>query len=1201
VQSDNWQFWIDRGGTFTDVIGISASGELQVSKLLSENSQHYSDAAIAGIRKILGLTPEQAIDQQQISAVKMGTTVATNALLEHQGAKVLLLITEGLADLLSIGYQNRPDIFALDIKKPMPLYSSVSEIDERVSADGTVLKPLNEQGLTQQLQQALEQGFEAVAIALIHSYENPQHEIRLEQICIDAGFQHVSTSHKLSPLPRLVPRGDTCLVDAYLTPILKSYIDRVENALSGTPLQFMQSNGGLTDARKFSGCNSIVSGPAGGVVGMVETARQLGFSKIIGFDMGGTSTDICLYQGKYQQTLDSEIAGVRIRAPMLEIHTVAAGGGSCLSYKDQRFQVGPESAGASPGPACYGSGGPLSVTDIQVLLGRIRPDCFPAVFSDSADKPLNKAVVETAFEQLSHIISKDTGKSWSVEQVADGFMQIAIANMANAIKHMTTAKGLDAEDFIINCFGGAGGQHACKVAEQLNVKQILIHPMASLLSAYGMGQADTVVILQHSISATLSAQLLSDIAPDIAQLEAKAKAKMAEQNIDNPELQLQLSLRYKGSDNCLELAMDELSQLTDNFHQQHHEFFGFAENHKTIILDNISIEARHKPVPPALPDWQSDGSQPAQHPVYLAKGYENIKFYPWQGFDVGDIEPGPLVIYSHYTTIVVETGWQAEMKQGGTLLLSRVEQNVALTSELTSAQSLSLDPVRLELFSNLYRAIAEQMGHVLARTAHSVNIKERLDFSCAIFDAAGNLIANAPHMPVHLGSMGESITAVLNNVTEMLPGDVYLINDPYHGGTHLPDMTVVTPVFDQGQLIYLLASRGHHADIGGIAPGSMPSNSVTIDEEGCLFNCFKLVSAGVFQEQALLQILTSEADPTKNPARNPEQNIADLKAQIAANNKGMQEMQKAFAQHGQATVLGYMQYVQDNAEQMVRRVISKLHDGQYCYVMDNGAEIQVSVTINREDSSALIDFTGTSAQMENNFNAPSAISRAAVLYVFRCLIDEDIPLNAGCLRPLEIKIPEHSLLNPSPPAAVVAGNVETSQCITDALFCALGVVAGSQGTMNNVTFGDEQFQYYETIAGGAGATENCAGASGVQTHMTNSRITDPEILERRFPVLLSHYGYRQSTGGHGANKGGDGLHREIKFLQPMAVNLLTGNRQQQPPGIKGGSPGSSGQNQWLKQTGECVELTGTCTLNVNSGDKLIIKTPGGGGFGHSVE
>lgn len=1196
MHSQDWQFWIDRGGTFTDVIGINREGELKTAKLLSENPRQYPDAAIAGIRKILGLGAHQPIEKHHISSVKMGTTVATNALLEHRGAKVLLLITRGLADLLSIGYQNRADIFALDIKKPLPLYQRAIEIDERINADGKVLTPLKTKGLTDKLKAALNQGYESVAIALMHSDQNPQHELQLETICRNSGFSHVSVSHLLSPLPRLVPRGDTALVDAYLTPILRRYIDRVEDALEQTPLQFMQSNGGLTNARLFRGCNSILSGPAGGVVGMVATAKQLGFEKIIGFDMGGTSTDICLYKGQFQHTLDSEIAGLRIRAPMLEIHTIAAGGGSCLNYKDQRFQVGPESAGAAPGPTCYMGGGPLTVTDIQVLLGRIRPDCFPSVFSPTFDKPLNRELVVTAFRELTEDIRQDTGRHWSAEEVADGFMQIAIANMANAIKYMTTSKGLDVEEFVINCFGGAGGQHACKVAEQLGIKTILVHPMASLLSAYGMGQADTVVMLQKSLSLPLTKDILDNIIHSNANLKKQAMEKMALQGIHQPQLYYQLSLRYSGTDNCISIALEQpdqidLQTLSEQFHQQHREHFGFAETDKAVIVDKINLQARYQPKAPAMPEWHADTAAQSQHEVYLDDRYQSVVFRPWHSIQVAEQISGPLVIYSDHTTIVVEAGWQAELKPGGTLVLT---QSRPLSAEKT-ADDLTLDPVKLELFSNLYRTIAEQMGNMLARTAHSVNIKERLDFSCAIFDHQGNLIANAPHMPVHLGSMGESITEVLKTATSMNDGDVYLINDPYHGGTHLPDMTVVTPVFNQGNLIYLLACRGHHADIGGIAPGSMPSNSTTITDEGCLFSCFKLVDEGVFQLEALNSILT--AGPY--PARNPEQNIADLKAQIAANNKGRQEMQKAFLQHGERLVLRYMQFVQDNAEQIVRRVISKLHDGSYRYPMDNGSEIVVAIRIDRKNSSATIDFSGTSPQMTNNFNAPAAICRAAVLYVFRCLVAEDIPLNAGCLRPLKILIPENSLLNPSHPAAVVAGNVETSQCITDALFCALGVVAGSQGTMNNLTFGDQTFQYYETIAGGAGATRDFDGASGVQTHMTNSRITDPEILERRFPVLLRKYCYRNSPEGQGKTRGGQGLQREIQFLQPMSVNLLSGNRLNAPPGLAGGQAGARGNNQLLKTDGTLRELAATCEVNVESGDTLIISTPGGGGYGNS--
>jgi 5-oxoprolinase (ATP-hydrolysing) len=1202
MQPKHWQFWIDRGGTFTDVIGLSEQGDLEVIKLLSENTQQYPDSAIEGIRQILGLSENQPIDTELISHVKMGTTVATNALLEHQGAKVLLLITKGFGDLPSIGYQNRTDIFALNIKKPDTLFSQCIEIDERISAEGSILKSMDCSRLKQQLIEAQKEGFDSIAIALMHSYKNPEHELKLEQIAQDIGFDNISTSHKLSPLPRLVPRTDTTLIDAYLSPILKRYIQQVEQALGSASLQFMQSNGGLTQAQHFSGCNSILSGPAGGVVGMVETAKQLGFERIIGFDMGGTSTDICLYQGSYQQTLDSEIAGVRIRAPMLDIHTVAAGGGSCLSYKDQRFQVGPGSASAVPGPASYGRGGPLTVTDVQVVLGRIRPDCFPNVFSSTSDKPLDKKRVNDAFNQLAQKINSENPCPWSVEKVAEGFLQIAIANMANAIKHMTTEKGLNAEDFVMNCFGGAAGQHVCLVAEQLGVKQILVHPLASLLSAYGMGLADSVIIVQQSISGLLSNDSLKDILPAFKSLQEQALSKMQRQGITNAKNYCQLSLRYQGSDNCIELDVDvaqgtlSKSELIHKFNELHRDLFGFAEQEKAIIIDKITVEARHKPKVMVFKNIAESSNHNdefiAEHSVYIKGQYQKISFYPWKLLKKEVNYSGPLVIFSPSTTIIVEPDWYAELQSNGAIILKHRPKMIK-DKEL---DSLKLDPVRLELFSNLYQTIAEQMGNVLARTAHSVNIKERYDFSCAIFDDQGNLIANAPHMPVHLGSMGESIKAVLDLAT-IKESDVYLINNPYRGGTHLPDLTVVTPVFDNNKLVYLLGCRGHHADVGGIAPGSMPSNSTNIEEEGCLFICFKLVDEGVFQEAQLLNILLKG----KYPARNPEQNIADLKAQIAANNKGRQEMQKAFGKHGQDVVLIYMQYVQDNAEQILRRVISTLEDGSYKYPMDNGANINVNIRINALEGSATVDFTGTTEQMNNNFNAPSAICRAAVLYVFRCLINDDIPLNDGCLRPLAIIIPEGSMLDPCAPAAVVAGNVETSQAITDAIFCALGVIAGSQGTMNNLTFGDQQIQYYETIAGGAGATGDSSGASGVQTHMTNSRITDPEILERRFPVLLTHYGYRSGSGGNGKCSGGDGLIREIQFLRPMTVNILSGNRLNAPPGIAGGEAGKSGSNQLIKNNKETIDLTGTCEINVATGDKLRIKTPGGGGFGYSVE
>ncbi|MEM7283186.1 MAG: hydantoinase B/oxoprolinase family protein, partial [Pseudomonadota bacterium] len=1123
---DKWQFWIDRGGTFTDVVARHPNGHILAQKFLSENPEHYEDAAIEGIRTLLGLSQNQAIDMAQIASVKMGTTVATNALLERKGERTFLLVTRGFKDALKIGYQHRPDIFALNIQCPSMLYAKVQEVNERLDAAGNVIQAIDATQTQSLLEDAYAQGFRSLACAFIHSYLNPEHEKIVASMATNIGFTQISLSHDVSPLIKLVSRGDTTVADAYLSPLLAKYVNQVRSKLGAVDkhrqkLLFMQSNGGLTFADRFRGKDSVLSGPAGGVVGMVKAGERAGLKRLIGFDMGGTSTDVALYDGKYQRTVDNIVAGTRIRAPMMQIHTVAAGGGSILRYESERFQVGPESAGANPGPASYRKGGPLTVTDANILLGKIQPDYFPKFFGPGGDEQLDKKTVEKKFDELSQTLSpQDKGKS--PRELALGFLQIAVLEMANAIKKISLQRGLDPKNFVLCCFGGAGGQHACLVADELGIEQIIIDPLAGVLSAYGIGMADISAIAHQTLAVPLDENIALVAVPVLEDLVKKAKNAIQDQSISEREVLTTETafLRFQGSDKSLEVPYTNPSQMLEQFHKLHTDFFGFTQYDKTVELERLCIEAR---IP--APEVDTHNSESIlgeatpldQRPVVTQHGIQPANLYSRTTLSQQSLVHGPALILEDATTVVVEPGWCARVNNAGQLLLERSQP--LLKKEGLGTQ---VDAVLLEVFNNLFMNIAEQMGSVLENTAHSVNIKERLDFSCAVFSKQGELVANAPHMPVHLGSMGESVKAVLAR-NSVIPGNVYMLNSPYQGGTHLPDITVITPVFDQGSLQFFVASRGHHADVGGITPGSMPPFSKSIAEEGVVFENFLLVDQGEFRERVLLQQLANSV----YPARSPEQNVADLKAQIAANAKGAQELLRITKFYGLDVVQAYMQHIQDNAEESVRQAILHFHNGSFETQLDNGLKICVRVTIHRESRSVTLDFSGTSGLSKNNFNAPVAVTKAAALYVFRSLVKNNIPLNAGCLRPIEIKLPTDCFLNPSPPAAVVAGNVETSQCITDALLGCLGALAGSQGTMNNLTFGAERYQYYETIAGGAGAGEGFHGASGVQTHMTNSRLTDPEVLELRYPVRIEEFSIRQGSGGLGHYRGGNGLIRKI--------------------------------------------------------------------------
>ena len=1202
-----WQFWIDRGGTFTDIVAKRPNGTLATHKLLSENPDQYHDAAIEGMRFLLGLTKDTPLPIGQIEAVKMGTTVATNALLERKGENTLLAITRGFSDQLRIAYQNRPRIFDREIRLPELLYREVIEINERIGAHGEIVMPLDELHTRDALKASRDKGFEAIAIVLMHGYRYTEHEHRVAGIAREVGFTQISVSHQVSPLMKIVSRGDTTVVDAYLSPILRRYVDQVASELSNDEgkarLYFMQSNGGLVDAHRFQGKDSILSGPAGGIIGMVRTAENAGFDKMIGFDMGGTSTDVSHYAGEFERSFETEVAGVRMRAPMMSIHTIAAGGGSILHFdaagKTSRYRVGPDSAGANPGPACYRRSGPLTVTDCNVMLGKIQPAYFPKLFGASASEALDADVVRGKFNALAIDIEKATGKKQTPEQVAEGFLQIAVANMANAIKFVSVQRGHDVTEYTLACFGGAGGQHACLVADELGMTQVYIHPLAGVLSAYGMGLADITVMRERAIELPLNNEHLPSIIEMLDSLAETARAEVVAQGVDGAQVQVKrrVHLRYEGTDSALIVDIASVTDMQRTFESQYKKRFSFLMLARPLIAEAVSVEAIGRSggqdmLSHDVESGNSINTAPVGHADitcggtnYRAPIYQRDLLAPGQTVD------GPAIIAEKNSTTIVEPDWRLTVTAQNHLVLTRI-----CTRAVPHATGTQVDPVMLEKFNNLFMSIAEQMGLRLQQTAHSVNIKERLDFSCALFDADGNLIANAPHMPVHLGSMGESIkTVVRKNAGRMTPGDVYVLNDPYNGGTHLPDVTVVTPVFDaaSAEILFYVGSRGHHADIGGITPGSMPPFSRTVEDEGVLLDNVKLVEGGEMLESAMRERLAA----AKHPARNIDQNIADLRAQIAANEKGVQELRRMVTHFGLDIVHAYMQHVQDNAEECVRRVIGTLRDGEYAYEMDNGATIKVRVSVGADRRSATIDFTGTSPQLDSNFNAPSAVVYAAVLYVFRMLVDSDIPLNAGCLKPLTIIIPARSMLSPMPPAATVAGNVETSQCITDAIIGALGVMAASYGTMNNFTFGNDQVQYYETVSGGTGAGPTFHGCDTVQAHMTNSRLTDPEILEWRYPVRVDEHSIRRGSGGGGRWHGGNGATRKIRFLAPMTAAILAGHRRVPPFGMAGGGEGGLGAN-WVERADGSRTLLGfSDETEMHVDDVFVLETPGGGGFG----
>ncbi|MGB3224147.1 MAG: hydantoinase B/oxoprolinase family protein [Desulforhopalus sp.] len=1200
-----WQIWIDRGGTFTDIVAKTPDGKLVTHKLLSENPEKYQDAAVYGIRQLLDIAPFDQIPSKMIGAVKMGTTVATNALLERKGDRTLLVTTKGFGDALRIGYQTRPDLFARHIVLPEMLYSEVLEIPERLSAQGDIITPLDEGAAEIGLKKAYALGIRAVAIVFMHGYRYPEHEERVAEIAKTTGFTQISVSHKVSPLMKLVSRGDTTVVDAYLSPILRRYVDQVAEQLgasndSGPKLMFMQSNGGLTDARLFQGKDAILSGPAGGVVGMVKTAAMGGFDKLIGFDMGGTSTDVAHYNGEYERSFETMVAGVRMRAPMMHIHTVAAGGGSILNFDGARYRVGPESAGANPGPACYRRGGPLTVTDCNIILGKIQPKYFPQLFGPDSDQSLDTESVKDAFFTLAETIAEATGTEVQPpEKVAEGFLRIAVENMANAIKKISVQRGYDVTEYTLNCFGGAGGQHACLVADALGMKTVFLHPFAGVLSAYGMGLADIRALREVHLEFTLDENTPQRINDACHPLILEVEREVLAQDIDKDLIEIicKAHLRYEGTDSALFVDIGSHEKMARDFERAHKQRFGFIAPERGLVVEALSVEAvgftrsaTEAINPPSV-------NPPTPVPRDSVQMYSNGQLHSCPLFLREELLSrqritGPAIIAEQTGTVVVEEDWSAETNDFGHLILKRFRERPVLQAIGTSA-----DPVMLEVFNNLFMSIAEQMGATLANTAYSVNIKERLDFSCALFDPEGQLVANAPHVPVHLGSMGESIkTIIRENLTSMRPGDVYMLNAPYNGGTHLPDVTVITPVFstDNEELLFYVASRGHHADIGGRTPGSSPPDSRHIEDEGVLIDNFLLVKGGILQERETRELLGSG----RYPCRNINQNMADLSAQIAANETGAGELRKMVNNYGLEVVHAYMQHVQDNAEESVRRVLGVLQDCNFTYPMDGGLQIQVNISVNRTAREATIDFTGTSPQSAGNYNAPTAVCKAAVLYVFRTLVADNIPLNEGCMKPLKLIIPPRTMISPEYPAAVISGNTEVSQAITDALFGALGILASSQGTMNNFVYGNATHQNYETICGGTGAGPDHPGTSAVHSHMTNTRMTDPEVVEWRFPVQVESFCIRHGSGGAGKFLGGDGVIRKIRFLEPMTATILSSHRETAPYGLHGGEPGKKGENSVQHPDGTITFLAGNDEVFLSPNDIFTIKTPGGGGFGN---
>ncbi|WP_448586663.1 hydantoinase B/oxoprolinase family protein [Thermaurantiacus sp.] len=1180
---------IDRGGTFTDAIARRPDGTLLRHKRLSHDPAAPEDAVVASIRAL-------ARRHRGPLLVKLGTTVATNALLERTGEPTLLVVTRGFGDALLIGHQARPDIFALHIRRPPPLAAETIEVDERVAADGTVLRPLDRAGARRALAEARARGLKAVAICLLHAHRFPDHEIALAALAREVGFEQVSASHRVSPLEKFVPRAETTVVDAYLSPVLGRYLATVGAGLpGGARLLVMQSNGGLADARAISGKDAVLSGPAGGVVGMVEAGRAAGFDRLIGFDMGGTSTDVSHWAGRFERRFETEVAGARLRAPLLDIVTVAAGGGSICRFAQGRLQVGPGSAGAVPGPACYRLGGPATITDCNLVLGRIRPEAFPRVFGPSGSDPPDLAASHAALARLAADVEAETGERPIVEALAESLVAIANAHMADAIRQVSIARGHDPATHALVAFGGAGGQHATALADALGIGAVVIPPDAGLLSARGIAAAPLSVHRQRTLGLALDAALEAALAEPVAALVAEAEAALRAQAVPLRDIRVRLSahVRYANADTALAVPLGPAGEMARAFEAAHRARFGFLTPGAGLVLDLVEAEATGDPPTAAAagPPAGRMGPPPDTWVEALFGG----RLQPTRLLERAQLGPGatvegPAIITDPDATTVVEPGWRAERVASGALVLRR-------TGHAARAAVARPTAARLELLHALFTGIANEMGLALQLSARSVNIKERLDFSCAIFDRDGALVTNAPHIPVHLGSMGESVRAVIaaraSDGRGLRPGDVYALNAPWAGGTHLPDITVIRAVFPPGgsEPVAFVAARGHHADIGGLTPGSMPPASRTIAEEGVVLDNVLLVDGGQFEEAGIRALLSG----ARFPARNPEQNVADLKAQVAAVTRGAEALLAADV--GPGGLKAAMAALADNAEAAVRRAIGRLRDGAAEVPMDNGAVIRVAVRVDRARRHLLVDFRGTSPERPDNFNAPPAVARAALLYVLRCLVAEPIPLNDGCLRAVDLRIPPGSMLCPGRQAAVVAGNVETSQAITDALLAAFGAMAASAGSMSNLTFGNGCHQYYETIAGGSGAGPGFDGAAAVQTHMTNSRLTDPEVLEARLPVRVEVHALRRGSGGRGRFRGGDGAIRRLRFTAPVTVSILSNRRRTAPFGLAGGAAGAPGCNRLLRASGAIEDLGPTATRELGAGDAIEIATPGGGGFG----
>lgn len=1195
-----WRFAIDRGGTFTDIVAWSPNDELHVHKVLSVDPQRRIDPAVRGMAEVLARHPAAA----PVASIRLGTTVATNALLERKGEPTLLLTTRGFRDMLRIGFQNRPEIFARHIELPEVLYSGVVEADERIDAQGRVIRSLDEAALRRELAVARQRGLRSLAIALTHGFRYPAHERQAAAIARELGFEEIVVSHQAAPMLGLVSRGDTAVADAYLSPVLIGYLRRFKESVTarfGHPrLSFMQSNGGLVDEAGFRGINAILSGPAGGVIGLVEAGADECPRKLIGLDMGGTSTDISIYAGELPRRFESEIDGVRIQAPMMDVHTIAAGGGSILHFTGGRLQVGPDSAGADPGPACYRRGGPATLTDCNVVLGRILPETFPRVFGPSGAESLDVAASHEALAVIAASVRQSGGPSFSTEEIAQAFISVAVARMANAIRELSLRHGHDASQFTLLAFGGAAGQFACAVSELLGISEILLHPLSGVLSAYGIGLAARRSLRRRSVELPLATHGLAVAQEALDRLEDDVRGELVRQGVpaDCLLFERKAQLRFVNSDTGIEVDWCSSDSMLADFSARHQGLYGFEHSSSKVIIASVAAEAIERVAPQAARTQALRTERPGKAKTVGLELWWDGAWRAGSMIERTDLRSlksldGPALIIEEGSTGWLAPGWVGTMDRQDRIVLTPRHSSVLSGRRQDHSHP---DPMKLEVFDGLFMHVAKQMGVVLRQTASSVNIKERLDFSCAVFDGAANLIANAPHMPVHLGSMGASVAAVGRvHGVDLRPGDAYLLNSPYDGGTHLPDMTVVNPIFDaEGRhLLFFVASRAHHADVGGITPGSMPPRSRDIADEGALIPPTRIVRAGQFDEALVRGLLGG----TRWPARNPQQNLADLKAQLAANARGIRELWRAVNEQGLDAVLAYMGHVQNNAEQCMRRAIRNLRAGHFEYELDNGQRIVLRISVDRSAGEATLDFSGTSEQQDNNFNAPLAVTTAAVIYVFRCLIDEPIALNAGCLRPLRIVVPAGSMLDPTPPRAVVAGNVETSQCIVDAIYGALGLQAASQGTMNNLTFGDENFQYYETIAGGSGAGPDYDGASGIQTHMTNSRLTDPEVLETRFPVLVREFSLRPGSGGAGLHRGGDGLVRRLEFCAPMTMAILSNHRRVAPFGLAGGEPGLTGSNRLLRRDGGSERLPASAEVSVDVGDEIEIATPGGGGFG----